>query len=111
PSIVRFPKGACPEELPALAQLPAGDVLHGDAEAPIDVLLVSVGALADRALAAAREIAASRPAANVVVLDPVRALPLGEELLDLAAGARAVLTLEDGLAERGIGAALALRLG
>lgn len=111
PSIVRFPKGACPEELPALAQLPAGDVLHGDAEAPIDVLLVSVGALADRALAAAREIAASRPAANVVVLDPVRALPLGEELLDLAAGARRVLTLEDGLAERGIGAALALRLG
>ena len=110
PSIVRFPKGVCPAELPALVQLPAGDVLAGDAEAPIDVLLVSVGALADRAVAAAEEIARTRPGANIVVLDPVRALPLREELLDLAAGARAVLTLEDGLAERGVGAALGTRL-
>ena len=110
PSIVRFPKGVCPAELPALAQLPAGDVLVGDAEAPIDVLLVSVGALAERAVAAAEEIARTRPGINVVVLDPVRALPLGDQLLDLAAGARAVLTLEDGLAERGVGAALGTRL-
>jgi 1-deoxy-D-xylulose-5-phosphate synthase len=45
-----------------------------------------------------------------VVLDPVRALPLGEELVNLAAAARAVVTLEDGIADRGIGAALALRV-
>jgi len=110
PSIVRFPKGTCPEDLPATAQLPAGDVLDGDASAPIDVLLVSVGALAGRALEAAAELARTHPALNVVVLDPVRALPLREELMDLAADARAVVTLEDGLAERGIGAALGVRL-
>ncbi|AXK47168.1 1-deoxy-D-xylulose-5-phosphate synthase [Brachybacterium saurashtrense] len=110
PSVVRFPKGACPEELPTLAQRAAGDVLAGDADAPIDVLLVSIGALADRAVAAARSVAEARPGLNVVVLDPVQALPLPPALLELAAGARAVVTIEDGLAERGIGAALGTRL-
>ncbi|MDN6327906.1 MAG: 1-deoxy-D-xylulose-5-phosphate synthase [Brachybacterium sp.] len=110
PSLVRFPKGACPPELPALAQLPAGEVLAGDAEAPVDILLVSIGALAPRAVEAAAALARSHGDLNVLVLDPVRALPLGEELLDLAASARAVVTLEDGLADSGIGAALGTRL-
>ncbi|MGO2192259.1 1-deoxy-D-xylulose-5-phosphate synthase [Brachybacterium sp. AOP42-C2-15] len=110
PSLVRFPKGACPPELPALAQLPAGEVLAGDAHAPVDILLVSIGALAGRAVEAAAELAAAHPELNLVVLDPVQSLPLGEELLDLAATARAVVTLEDGLAEHGIGAALGTRL-
>lgn len=110
PSLVRFPKGACPPELPALAQLPAGEALAGDVHAPIDVLLVSVGALAGRAVDAAAELVADHPTLNLVVLDPVRALPLGDDLLELAATARAVVTLEDGLAESGIGAALGTRL-
>src|SRR5699024_11223001 len=37
-------------------------------------------------------------------------LPLADPLLDLAATARTVVTLEDGVADRGIGAALAVRL-
>ncbi|MDN6401285.1 MAG: 1-deoxy-D-xylulose-5-phosphate synthase, partial [Brachybacterium sp.] len=110
PSLGRIPKGACPPELPALAQLPAGEVLAGDAEAPVDILLVSIGALAPRAVEAAAALARSHGDLNVLVLDPVRALPLGEELLDLAASARAVVTLEDGLADSGIGAALGTRL-
>lgn len=110
PSLVRFPKGACPPELPALAQLPAGEVLAGDPDAPVDILLVSIGALAPRAVEAAAALARSHSDLNVLVLDPVRALPLGEELLDLAASARAVVTLEDGLADSGIGAALGTRL-
>ncbi|UVY85752.1 1-deoxy-D-xylulose-5-phosphate synthase [Brachybacterium sp. NBEC-018] len=110
PSIVRFPKGACPPDLPATATIPAGDALAGDPDAPIDVLLVSVGALAGRAVEAARLLAAEQEGANVLVLDPVQALPLGDALLDLASTARAVVTLEDGIAERGIGAALAVRL-
>lgn len=110
PSIVRFPKGACPPDLPATATIPAGDVLVGDPDAPIDVLLVSIGALAGRAVEAARLLAAEQEGANVLVLDPVQALPLGDALLDLASTARAVVTLEDGIAERGIGAALAVRV-
>src|SRR5699024_4338667 len=78
--------------------------------APIDLLLVSVGALADRALAAAAELARTQPALNIVVLDPVRALPLTASLCELAASAHAVATLEDGLAERGVGAAPAVAL-
>ena len=110
PSLVRFPKGACPPELPALVQLPAGDVLAGRPQQRPDILLVSIGALAGRAVEAAEALMADAPELNVLVLDPVRALPLGEELLDLAASARAVVTLEDGLAETGIGTALGARL-
>ncbi|ASK67243.1 1-deoxy-D-xylulose-5-phosphate synthase [Brachybacterium avium] len=110
PSLVRFPKGACPPELPALAQLPAGDVLAGDADAPIDILLISIGALAAHAVDAAGELSRSHGDLNVLVLDPVRALPLGEDVLDLAASSRAVVTLEDGLAENGIGAVIGTRL-
>ncbi|HEX7352080.1 1-deoxy-D-xylulose-5-phosphate synthase [Brachybacterium sp.] len=110
PSIIRFPKGACPPEIPTAKEIPAGDMLAGRADAPVDVLLVSIGALAGRAVEAARTLERERPDVNVVVLDPVRALPLGEELVNLAAAARAVVTLEDGIADRGIGAALALRV-
>ncbi|MDN5900917.1 MAG: 1-deoxy-D-xylulose-5-phosphate synthase, partial [Brachybacterium sp.] len=110
PSLVRFPKGACPPELPALAHLPAGEVLAGDADAPVEILLVSIGALAGRAVEAACDLSRSHGDLNILVLDPVRALPLGEDLLGLADSARAVVTLEDGLAERGIGAAIGTRL-
>lgn len=112
PSVVRFPKGACPSELPATARIDAGDVLVGDPELPIDVLVVSIGALAHRAVEAARSLReqAGDDGPNVVVLDPVQALPLSSSIVDLAASARAVVTVEDGVAERGIGAALAVRL-
>lgn len=107
PTIVRFPKGACPEDLDAVETCPAGDVLAGDLSRPIDSLVVSIGALADRAVAAAHALSGE---ANVVVVDPVRALPVGDELVNVAGTARSVVTLEDGVAARGIGAALAQRL-
>ncbi|WP_304502224.1 1-deoxy-D-xylulose-5-phosphate synthase [Brachybacterium sp. FME24] len=110
PSLVRFPKGACPPAIPTLARHEAGDVLAGDPHAPIDVLVLSIGALADRAVEAARAVSSREPAVNVVVLDPVQALPLCGPLLDLAASAGAVVSVEDGVAERGIGAAVAVRL-
>lgn len=110
PSLVRFPKGACPPELPARARLGAGDVLAGDSEAPVDILLVSIGALAGRAVEAAAEIAAENVGLNILVVDPVRALPLSEELVELALSSLAVVTLEDGLADGGIGTALGTRL-
>ncbi|MFC7374339.1 1-deoxy-D-xylulose-5-phosphate synthase [Brachybacterium sp. GCM10030267] len=108
PSLVRFPKGSCPAEMDAVTVTAAGHVLAGDVEQPIDVLIVSIGALADRAVAAAQECSGL---GNVVVLDPLQALPVPAELVDLAAGARAVVTLEDGVASRGVGAALRGHLG
>lgn len=109
-SVVRFPKGACPEPLPAAETIDAGDVLAGDPQLPIDVLVVSIGALAHRAVDAASAVREAEQARNVVVLDPVQALPLSEPLLELAGSARAVVTVEDGVAERGIGAALTVGL-
>ena len=110
PSLVRFPKGACPADITAIAQHPAGEILAGDPEAPIDALVVSIGALAGAAIAAADQVTAHGEDANVVVIDPIRALPLAPELLDLAASARSIVTVEDGVADRGIGAALAVAL-
>lgn len=109
-SVVRFPKGASPEPLSATVSLEAGDVLAGDPQTPIDVLVVSIGALAHRAVDAANSVTRTGPGRNVVVLDPVQALPLSQPLLELAGSSRAVVTVEDGVAERGIGAALAVGL-
>ena len=109
-SIVRYPKGRCPDALEAIAQIPAGDVLAGDPAAPVDVLVVSIGALAGAACEAAAQVAQEHPEYSVLVLDPVQALPLSPALVELASSARAVVTLEDGVAQRGIGAALAVRL-
>ncbi|MDO5662755.1 MAG: 1-deoxy-D-xylulose-5-phosphate synthase, partial [Brachybacterium sp.] len=108
PSLVRYPKGSCPEDIPARAAHAAGDVLAGNADAPVDVLILSIGALAGPCLAAAQQVAAD--GANVLVLDPVQALPLRSGLIELARSAAAVVTVEDGVAQRGVGAALALDL-
>ena len=107
---MRFPKGACPDPLPATAQIDAGEVLAGDPQSTIDVLVVSIGALAHRAVEAAEVVMDGDTALNVVGLDPVQSLPVADTLLELASAARAVVTVEDGVAERGIGAALAVRL-
>lgn len=109
PAIVRYPKGACPADLDPITRIEAGEVLVGDPSAQPDALVVSVGALAPAAVEAARQVAADG-AGNVLVLDPVRALPLAPALVDLARSARAVVTVEDGVASRGIGAALAVAL-
>lgn len=109
PAIVRYPKGACPADLDPIARIEAGEVLAGDPSARPDALVVSVGALAPAAVEAARRVAADG-AGSVLVLDPVRALPLAPALVDLARSARAVVTVEDGVASRGIGAALAVAL-
>ena len=108
PAVVRYPKGKCPADLDAVARTEAGDVLLGDAEGEIDALVVSIGALAPAAVEAARAVAAD--GRRIVVVDPVQALPLRPGLLDLARRAHCVVTLEDGVAARGVGAALAVAL-
>ncbi|UYG16469.1 1-deoxy-D-xylulose-5-phosphate synthase [Brachybacterium huguangmaarense] len=110
PALVRYPKGGCGADVAALAQVPSGDVLAGDPARAVDALVVSIGALARPTVEAARR-AADETGANVLVVDPVQALPISEELIALAASARAVVTVEDGVAVRGVGAALALALG
>jgi 1-deoxy-D-xylulose-5-phosphate synthase len=102
PSVVRFPKGAAGETIPALERIGGStgvDVLARGTSP--DVLLVSVGAFAPLALQAAAR--AADQGIGVTVVDPRWVLPLNEALVELAGRHRLVVTLEDNGRVGGIG--------
>ncbi|MER7795751.1 1-deoxy-D-xylulose-5-phosphate synthase [Microbacterium sp. NPDC096154] len=100
PTVVRFPKGAVGEDLPALERLADGvDVLsRGDAE---DVLIVGIGPFARLALDVAERLRAQGIGATVV--DPRWVVPVPGSIVELAGRHRLVITLEDGIRVGGIG--------
>ena len=100
PTVLRFPKGAAPQEIPTLKRLTDGvDVL---AEAPSkDVLLVAVGAMATVALKVAELLSAHGIGATVI--DPRWVVPVRPSVIELAKNHRLVVTLEDGVRVGGIG--------
>jgi 1-deoxy-D-xylulose-5-phosphate synthase len=100
PTVLRFPKGVAPTDIPALKRLADGvDVL---AEAPSkDVLIVSVGAMATVALKVAELLAAQGIGATVI--DPRWVVPVRESVIDLARNHRLVVSIEDGVRVGGIG--------
>jgi 1-deoxy-D-xylulose-5-phosphate synthase len=106
PTVVRYPKGELPPPLPALESVDGVERLYGEAEA--DIALVAVGPLAHLAVAAAAALAGRGH--SVQVLDPVWAIPVPEALVRQAGRAKAVVTLEDGILEGGVGAQLAAAL-
>jgi len=100
PTVLRFPKGAAPLDIPALKRLSDGvEVL---AEAPSkDVLLVAVGAMATVAIKIAELLKAHGIGATVI--DPRWVVPVRQSVIDLAKDHRLVVTLEDGVRVGGIG--------
>jgi 1-deoxy-D-xylulose-5-phosphate synthase len=100
PTVLRFPKGVAPSDIPALKRLADGvDVL---AEAPSkDVLIVSVGAMATVALKVAELLAAQGIGATVI--DPRWVVPVRGSVIDLARNHRLVVSIEDGVRVGGIG--------
>ncbi|MGK9221980.1 MULTISPECIES: 1-deoxy-D-xylulose-5-phosphate synthase [unclassified Microbacterium] len=100
PTVVRFPKGAVGEEIPAIERLADGvDVLaRGDEE---DVLIVAIGTFAETALDVARRLRAQGIGATVV--DPRWVVPVPASIVELASRHRLVITLEDGIRVGGIG--------
>lgn len=98
PSIVRFPKGAVIEDIPAIERTNGIDLLYRG-ETP-DVLLISVGALANIALEAATH--AEREGVGVTVIDPRWVKPLPESLLEMVVDYKSVVVLEDGIRHGGI---------
>jgi 1-deoxy-D-xylulose-5-phosphate synthase len=102
PSVVRFPKGSLPPDLPALERRGPVDVLRAGARP--DVLLVAVGAMAQLGLAAAER--SADHGIDVTVVDPRWVLPVSEELVALASGFRLVVTVEDGGRAGGVGTTL-----
>ncbi len=114
PTIVRYPKGALPAPLPAVRTVgdddegPFGAVdilLEAAGEgAGGPLLLVGVGAMVPATLEAGRALVARGEA--VTVACPRWVVPVPRALVDLAASARGVVVVEDGLVEGGVGSRL-----
>jgi 1-deoxy-D-xylulose-5-phosphate synthase len=102
PTVIRFPKGAIPNDIPAVQSLGFADVLMS-AAAP-DVTIVSMGGLATQALEAASSLQGR--GFSVEVIDPIQVLPVASALIDYLASREFVVTIEDGLVDGGIGEAI-----
>ena len=106
PSVVRFPKGTPPVDVPALERRGPVDVLRRGQRQ--EVLLVAVGSMVPMCLAAAER--AADHGIEVTVVDPRWVLPVSSELVDLAAAHRLVVTVEDGGRAGGVGTTLSQAL-
>ncbi|MGY1755136.1 1-deoxy-D-xylulose-5-phosphate synthase [Blastococcus sp. SYSU D01042] len=102
PSVIRFPKGVLPPDIPALERRGPVDVLRRGEDD--DVLLVAVGSMVPLCLAAAER--AADHGIGVTVVDPRWVLPVSEELIALVSGHRLVVTVEDGGRAGGVGTTL-----
>lgn len=103
PTLVRFPKGAAEADIPEETSFAGMDVLHRSGA--LDVLLVSVGALAGVALGAAEGL--RERGYGVTVVDPRWVSPINESLVDMARRHRLAVTIEDNSRTSGIGATIA----
>ncbi|MCW2583484.1 MAG: dxs [Klenkia sp.] len=106
PTVLRFPKGAVPPDIPSLERRGPVDVLRRSAAR--EVLLVACGSLVPMGLAAAER--AARQGIDVTVVDPRWVLPASPELVAMAAEHRLVVTVEDGGRSGGVGDTLATAL-
>jgi 1-deoxy-D-xylulose-5-phosphate synthase len=106
PTVVRYPKGDLPAEIPAIERRGGVDVLLRSGA--FDVLLVAVGAMAGLGLEVAGRLADQ--GIGVTVVDPRWVKPIEEALVELAADHRLVVTVEDGVRSGGIGSAVAQQL-
>jgi 1-deoxy-D-xylulose-5-phosphate synthase len=110
PTVVRYSKGAVGPAVAAVGRIGGMDVLHrpADPDDAVDVLLVSVGALAPMCL----EIAAllDKQGISTTVVDPRWVKPVDEAMVPLAASHRVVVTVEDNIRVGGVGSAVAQAL-
>ncbi len=102
PSMIRFPKGAIPADIPALERVSDVDLLHRGASKK--VLLISVGAMAGMALEVA-QIAKER-SIEITVVDPVWVKPISPAVIAMCADYSTVVVLEDGIKHAGIASAI-----
>ncbi|MGZ4538520.1 MAG: 1-deoxy-D-xylulose-5-phosphate synthase [Blastococcus sp.] len=112
PSVIRFPKGSLPPDIPALERRGPVDVLRRGSRAEgvggretDTVLLVAVGSMVPMCLAVAER--AADHGIEVTVVDARWVLPVSAELADLAgSGFKLVVTVEDGGRAGGVGTTL-----
>ncbi|HJG79720.1 MAG TPA: 1-deoxy-D-xylulose-5-phosphate synthase, partial [Brevibacterium senegalense] len=106
PTVVRFSRGDVGDEIVSLRRTDDGADVLADVPDGLeqDVLLVSVGALADRALAVRDMLAQEGIGATVV--DPRWVLPVPESVQAMAQEHRLAAVIEDGLRTGGVGSRL-----
>jgi 1-deoxy-D-xylulose-5-phosphate synthase len=98
PSMIRFPKGAIPADIPALERVSGIDVLHrGDTN---QVLVISIGSMASMALEVAQ--LAHKESIDVTVIDPLWVKPISSHVTALCAKYSTVVVMEDGIKHAGI---------
>ena len=102
PTVVRFPKGPPPDDIPAVDRAGGVDVLVRNGAR--DVLVVAVGAMATTAIEVADRLAAQ--GIGVTVVDPRWVKPVDPALVDLARNHQLVVSLEDNGETGGCGAVL-----
>ncbi len=103
PTVVRFSRGSVGSDIEALSRTDDGvDILAEPADGlDRDVLIVSVGALADRALALAEEL--RQRSIGATVIDPRWVLPVPDSVLTMGKDHALVAVVEDGVKIGGIG--------
>ena len=100
PTVVRFSKGVVGTEIEAVRRTDDGvDVLREAAHK--DVLIVTVGPMADLGLQVADRLEAQGIGCSVV--DPRWVVPVPESIVELSRGHRIVVSIEDGVRVGGIG--------
>lgn len=102
PSMLRFPKGAVHEDIPAFERRNGIDVLYRGESA--DVLMISVGAMAALAVEAASQ--AYREGVGVTVIDLRWVKPLPQSLISMAERFHSVVVIEDGIRHGGIASSI-----
>ena len=108
PTALRFPKGTVGDDVPAVSRLDGVvDILHAPSGRN-DVLIVSVGAFAGLALAAAKRL--EQQGISATVVDPRWVLPVPESLLKLAEDYTMVVTVEDSGLHGGVGSTVSAAL-
>jgi len=109
PTVVRYPKGALVEPIPAIEELDGVDVVarHPAGDDGRRVLVVGVGAMTATAMQSGEALAAH--GLEVTVVAPTWVLPVPAALVKLAGDHDLVVTVEDGVVEGGVGAMLAQR--
>ena len=102
PTVVRFPKGPPPADIEAVDRIGGVDVLVRAGKR--DVLVVAVGSMGGVGVDVAERLSAQ--GIGVTVVDPRWVKPVDPALIDLAAGHRLVVTIEDNGVIGGVGAVL-----
>jgi len=100
PVVLRFPKGALPEPVPAFGHIGPAEILTETSLAP-EVTIVAIGSLCGLVLDAAS--ALTELGLSVEVIDPVQSLPVSQDVIAHLADRRCVVTVEDGLVDGGVG--------